>query len=110
MTEKDPLADIRKRIDEIDKSIQDLVSERASCAARLRKWVLIACCASSMTAITAGFIPTQPQMVYGVYGAKQQVRAEATNASDYYTMGGTLIGWNEGQSRKMATPLWLNAE
>jgi len=37
MTEKDPLADIRKRIDEIDKSIQDLVSERASCAAQVAK-------------------------------------------------------------------------
>jgi chorismate mutase/prephenate dehydratase len=32
---KDPLAEIRDRIDEIDKSIQDLVSERASCAARV---------------------------------------------------------------------------
>ena len=29
----DPLAEIRQRIDEIDRSIQDLVSERASCAA-----------------------------------------------------------------------------
>ncbi|GMR00760.1 MAG: prephenate dehydratase [Gammaproteobacteria bacterium] len=37
MTEKDPLADIRERIDEIDKSIQDLVSERASCAAQVAK-------------------------------------------------------------------------
>jgi len=36
MTDKDdPLAEIRKRIDEIDKSIQDLVSERASCAAKV---------------------------------------------------------------------------
>ena len=34
MTEKDLLAEIRKRIDEIDKSIQELVSERASCAAQ----------------------------------------------------------------------------
>lgn len=37
MTEKDPLADIRNRIDEIDQSIQDLVSERASCAAQVAK-------------------------------------------------------------------------
>ncbi len=37
MTDKDPLAEIRKRIDEIDKSIQDLVSERASCAAQVAK-------------------------------------------------------------------------
>ena len=37
MTDKDPLAEIRKRIDEIDKSIQDLVSERASCAANVAK-------------------------------------------------------------------------
>jgi len=35
--QKDPLADIRKRIDEIDKSIQSLVSERASCAAEVAK-------------------------------------------------------------------------
>jgi chorismate mutase/prephenate dehydratase len=35
MTEKDQLAEIRKRIDEIDKSIQELVSERASCAAQV---------------------------------------------------------------------------
>ena len=35
MTEKDPLAEIRQRIDEIDKSIQDLVSERAACAAQV---------------------------------------------------------------------------
>jgi chorismate mutase/prephenate dehydratase len=35
MTKKDPLAEIRQRIDEIDKSIQDLVSERASCAAKV---------------------------------------------------------------------------
>ncbi len=33
MTEKDQLADIRKRIDEIDKSMQTLISERAQCAA-----------------------------------------------------------------------------
>ncbi|PCI08347.1 MAG: prephenate dehydratase [Gammaproteobacteria bacterium] len=37
MTEKDPLSAIRKRIDEIDLSIQDLVSERASCAAQVAK-------------------------------------------------------------------------
>ena len=37
MTDSDPLAEIRKRIDEIDKSIQDLVSERASCAAQVAK-------------------------------------------------------------------------
>ncbi len=37
MTENDPLAEIRKRIDEIDKSIQTLVSERASCAAQVAK-------------------------------------------------------------------------
>ena len=35
MTEKDQLAGIRKRIDEIDKSIQELVSERAACAAQV---------------------------------------------------------------------------
>lgn len=35
MTEKDQLAEIRKRIDEIDKSIQELVSERAACAAQV---------------------------------------------------------------------------
>lgn len=33
--DKDPLAEIRQRIDEIDKSIQQLVSERASCAAQV---------------------------------------------------------------------------
>jgi chorismate mutase / prephenate dehydratase len=38
MTDKnDPLAKIRQRIDEIDKSIQSLVSERASCAAEVAK-------------------------------------------------------------------------
>ena len=37
MTDKDPLAEIRQRIDVIDKSIQDLVSERASCAAQVAK-------------------------------------------------------------------------
>ena len=37
MTEKDPLAEIRKRIDEIDKSIQQLVSERGSCAAQVAR-------------------------------------------------------------------------
>ena len=37
MTNKDPLADIRKRIDEIDENIQQLVSERASCAATVAK-------------------------------------------------------------------------
>ena len=31
----DPLAEIRKRIDEIDRSIQELVSERAACAAQV---------------------------------------------------------------------------
>ncbi len=35
MTEKDPLAEIRQRIDQIDKSLQDLVSERAACAAKV---------------------------------------------------------------------------
>ena len=35
MTEKDPLAEIRQRIDEIDQSIQQLVSERAGCAAKV---------------------------------------------------------------------------
>jgi chorismate mutase/prephenate dehydratase len=35
MTEKDPLAVIRKRIDEIDAAIQRLVSERAECAAKV---------------------------------------------------------------------------
>ena len=33
----DPLTEIRTRIDEIDTSIQDLVSERASCAAQVAK-------------------------------------------------------------------------
>jgi len=33
MPDKDPLAEIRKRIDAIDEDIQQLVSERASCAA-----------------------------------------------------------------------------
>jgi len=37
MTKKDPLTEIRQRIDEIDKSIQELVSERASCAAQVAK-------------------------------------------------------------------------
>jgi chorismate mutase / prephenate dehydratase len=37
MTEKDPLAEIRNRIDEIDQSIQKLVSERASCAAQVAR-------------------------------------------------------------------------
>lgn len=37
MTEKDPLAEIRQRIDEIDKSIQELVSERAACAAQVAR-------------------------------------------------------------------------
>lgn len=37
MTEKDPLENIRIRIDEIDKSIQSLVSERAECAAEVAK-------------------------------------------------------------------------
>ena len=37
MTDKDPLTEIRLRIDEIDKSIQTLVSERASCAAQVAK-------------------------------------------------------------------------
>ena len=32
MADKDPLADIRKRIDEIDEAVQKLVSERAECA------------------------------------------------------------------------------
>lgn len=35
MTEKDPLAELRQRIDEIDQSIQDMVSERATCAAKV---------------------------------------------------------------------------
>jgi len=35
MTEKDPLTEIRQRIDEIDRSIQDMVSERARCAAKV---------------------------------------------------------------------------
>ena len=37
MTEKDPLAEIRDRIDEIDKSMQTLISERAQCAANVAK-------------------------------------------------------------------------
>lgn len=35
MTDQDPLAEIRQRIDEIDESLQSLVSERAQCAARV---------------------------------------------------------------------------
>ncbi|HEB82289.1 MAG TPA: prephenate dehydratase [Gammaproteobacteria bacterium] len=35
MANKDPLAEIRKRIDEIDRAIQELVSERAQCAAKV---------------------------------------------------------------------------
>ncbi|MBE9567164.1 MAG: chorismate mutase, partial [Proteobacteria bacterium] len=35
MSENDPLVEIRKRIDTIDKSIQKLVSERAECAAKV---------------------------------------------------------------------------
>jgi chorismate mutase/prephenate dehydratase len=37
MTDKDPLAEIRSRIDEIDKSLQELISERASCAAQVAR-------------------------------------------------------------------------
>lgn len=35
MTDKDPLADIRNRIDEIDEAVQKLVSERAECARKV---------------------------------------------------------------------------
>ena len=35
MSEKDPLADVRTRIDKIDTTIQQLVSERAECAAKV---------------------------------------------------------------------------
>ena len=35
MSEKDPLADVRARIDKIDTTIQQLVSERAECAAKV---------------------------------------------------------------------------
>ena len=35
MADKDPLADIRQRIDEIDTAIQQLVSERAECARKV---------------------------------------------------------------------------
>lgn len=35
MSDKDPLAEVRKRIDEIDASLQILISERAACAARV---------------------------------------------------------------------------
>ena len=35
MADKDPLADIRKRIDEIDAAVQELVSERAECARKV---------------------------------------------------------------------------
>ena len=35
MADKDPLADIRQRIDEIDASVQELVSERAECARKV---------------------------------------------------------------------------
>ncbi len=37
MTDKDPLVEIRQRIDEIDISIQQLVSERAACAAQVAR-------------------------------------------------------------------------
>ncbi len=37
MTDKDPLAEVRTRIDEIDTAIQALVSERAQCAADVAK-------------------------------------------------------------------------
>ena len=37
MTDKDPLAEIRQRIDEIDKSLQELISERAFCAAQVAR-------------------------------------------------------------------------
>ena len=35
MADKDPLADIRERIDEIDAAVQELVSERAECARKV---------------------------------------------------------------------------
>ena len=35
MADKDPLADIRQRIDEIDAAVQQLVSERAGCARKV---------------------------------------------------------------------------
>ena len=35
MGDKDPLADIRQRIDEIDMAVQQLVSERAECARKV---------------------------------------------------------------------------
>lgn len=35
MADKDPLAEIRKRIDEIDTAVQELVSERAECARKV---------------------------------------------------------------------------
>mgnify|MGYP003572210785 FL=1 len=35
MADKDPLADIRQRIDEIDIAVQQLVSERAECARKV---------------------------------------------------------------------------
>jgi chorismate mutase/prephenate dehydratase len=35
MADKDPLADIRERIDEIDTAVQELVSERAECARKV---------------------------------------------------------------------------
>ena len=35
MTDKDPLADVRTRIDKIDTTIQQLVSERAECATKV---------------------------------------------------------------------------
>ncbi|MBT8128687.1 MAG: prephenate dehydratase [Gammaproteobacteria bacterium] len=35
MADKDPLADVRQRIDEIDMAVQELVSERAECARRV---------------------------------------------------------------------------
>lgn len=41
-------------------------------------------------AIMAGFLPNTPAMVYGLYNEDQQARQEATNASGYYSMGGTV--------------------
>ena len=35
MADKDPLEDVRKRIDEIDTAVQQLVSERAECARKV---------------------------------------------------------------------------
>lgn len=51
-------------------------------------------------AIMAGFLPNTPAMVYGLYTEDQQARQEATNASGYYSMGGTV---QIGETNKVIT-------